>query len=167
MKLSVSIASLLIATTCLAAISPVRMASAANSSALPDACEVLRAKDAQPLLTKPIVKTGALPAGFGCRFETANGGYVDVETNFSETAPFAYKMGHTGPQGPPATLPLAGIGDEAKMAKNGNGVVALKGEVSCGASEGGVDWPRETEPARQRAQAQMLGALCNKIFNAH
>ncbi|MEO6967336.1 MAG: hypothetical protein ABI132_02615 [Rhodanobacteraceae bacterium] len=150
-------------------VAPTRTAFAADAPAAPpDACKVLSAKDAQPLLKKPIVKTGPLFAGTGCRFETANGSYVDIETGYGAVAQqFVYPLGHTGPQGPPATLPLAGIGDKAKMAKNGNGVVAVKGQVSCGASEGGIDWPEQTEPARQKAQAQQLGALCNKFFAAH
>lgn len=147
---------------------PTRTAFAADAPALtPDVCKMLSVKDVQPLLKNPIVKTGPLPAGIGCHLETANGSYVDFETYSGETTRFDYAMGHTGPLGPPATLPLAGVGDKAKMAKNGNGVVAVKGQVSCGVSEGGVDWPRETDPARQKAQAQQLGALCNKFFATH
>ncbi|MEP6898990.1 MAG: hypothetical protein ABI870_10705 [Rhodanobacter sp.] len=148
-------------------LAPAWRASAADAPAsLPDACKTLSVGDVQPLLKKPIVKTGPLPAGTGCRFETANGSYVDIETYSGEVTSFDYAMGHTGPQGPQAMLPLAGVGDKAKMASSGNGVVAIKGQISCGASEGGLDWPRETEAARQKAQAEQLGALCNKYFAA-
>ena len=162
---SVFILTLSLGTLCMA---PVQGACASDPNATPpDACKVLSVSDVQPLLKKPIVKAGPLPAGAGCMFETANGSFVDIETVYGEGAPFAYRMGHTGPQGPKATLPLAGVGDMAKMAENGNGIVAIKGQVSCGASEGGVDWPRETAPARRKAQALQLGALCNKYFTSH
>jgi hypothetical protein len=58
------------------------------------------------------------------------------------------------------------VGDKAKMAIRGNGVIAIKGKLSCGVSGGGVSWKFENDPAEEKAQAQKLAALCMRYFAA-
>jgi len=130
----------------------------------PDACKVFKPADANPFLKQPATKTERPAAGNGCRFETADGSYLEFHTSSGESVDFAYNLGATG--GPKATLPLAGVGDKAKMAERGNGVVVVKGQLSCGVSGGGVSWKFANEPAEEKAQAQRLAALCIRYFAA-
>lgn len=79
----------------------------------------------------------------------------------------AYNIGLTGPSGPKATVPLPGVGDKAKMATRGNGIIAVKGQLSCGVNGGGVSWRFASAPADEKAQAQELAALCERYLVAH
>jgi hypothetical protein len=132
----------------------------------PDACKVFKPADANSFLKQPATKTGRPAAGDGCRFETADGSYLEFSTLSGDNVDLAYKVGLTGPSGPKATVPLSGVGDRAKMATRGNGVIAVKGQLSCGVSGGGVSWKFENEPADEKAQAQKLAALCIRYFAA-
>jgi hypothetical protein len=138
----------------------------APSMAAPDACKVFKPEDANPFLKQPATKTGRPAAGDGCRFETADGSYLEFSTLSGENVDFAYNSGLTGPSGPRATVVLSGVGDKAKMAIRGNGVIAIKGKLSCGVSGGGVSWKFENDPAEEKAQAQKLAALCMRYFAA-
>ena len=141
--------------------------SGASATAAPDACKVFRPADANSFLKQPATKTGRPAAGDGCRFETADGSYLEFSTLSGDNVEVAYNLGLTGPSGPKATAPLSGVGDKAKMATRGNGVITVKGKLSCGVSGGGVSWKFETAPAGEKAQAQKLGALCLRYFAAH
>jgi hypothetical protein len=137
----------------------------AMAASAPDACKVFKPADANPFLKQPATKTGRPAAGEGCRFETADGSYLEFQTSLGAAAvDFSYNLGATG--GPRATVPLAGVGDKAKMAPAGNGVIVVKGDLSCGVSGGGVSWKFATDPAEQKAQAQQLAALCTRYFAA-
>jgi hypothetical protein len=138
----------------------------APSMAAPDACKVFKPEDATPFLKQPATKTGRPAAGDGCRFETADGSYLEFSTLSGDNVDFAYNSGLTGPSGPRATVVLSGVGDKAKMAIRGNGVIAVKGKLSCGVSGGGVSWKFENDPAEEKAQAQKLAALCMRYFAA-
>jgi hypothetical protein len=137
------------------------------SSAAPDACKVFKPADANSFLKQPATKTGRPAAGDGCRFETADGSYLEFSTLSGDTVEVAYNLGLTGPSGPKATAPLSGVGDKAKMATRGNGIIAVKGRLSCGVNGGGVSWKFESAPAGEKAQAQKLAALCTRYFAAH
>lgn len=140
----------------------------ARSIAAPDACKVFKLADADPFLKQPATKIGRPAAGDGCRFETADGSYLELYTLSGEIVEFPYNTGFTGPSGPRATVPLSGVGDKAKMATRGNGVLAVKGQLFCGVSGGGVSWKfaSERDPVSERAQAQMLASLCIRYFAA-
>jgi hypothetical protein len=142
------------------------LASVTPSMAAPDACKVFRAADANPFLKELPTKTVRPVAGAGCRFETPDGSYLEFSTLSGENVDMAYNLGLTGPSGPKATVALLGVGDKAKMAARGNGVIAVKGQLSCGVSGGGVSWRFANAPAEAKAQAQKLAALCERYLVA-
>lgn len=143
------------------------LASVGPSTAAPDACKVFTPADANPFLKQPPTKTLRPVAGAGCRFETPDGSYLEFSTLSAGNADMAYNLGLTGPSGPKATIALLGVGDKAKMATRGNGVIAVKGQLSCGVSGGGVSWRFANAPADEKAQAQKLAALCARYLAAH
>ena len=143
------------------------LASVAPSTAAPDACKVFTPADANPFLKQPPTKTLRPVAGAGCRFETPDGSYLEFSTLSGGNADMAYNLGLSGPSGPKATVALPGVVDKAKMATRGNGVIAVKGQLSCGVSGGGVSWRFASGPGGEQAQAQKLAALCGRYLVAH
>ncbi|HEX3664040.1 MAG TPA: hypothetical protein VHU23_02255 [Rhizomicrobium sp.] len=143
------------------------LASVIPSTAAPDACNVFKPSDANLFLKQPPIKTIRPVAGAGCRFETADGSYLEFSTLSGDNVDLAYNVGLTGPSGPKATVALPRVGDKAKMATRGNSVIAVKGQLSCGVNGGGVSWRFASGPAGEKAQAQKLAALCDRYLAAH
>jgi hypothetical protein len=137
------------------------------STAAPDACNVFKPADANPFLKQLATKTLRPVVGAGCRFETADGSYLEFSTLSGDTVDVAYNLGLTGPSGPKATVTLSGAAGKAKMATRGNGVVAIKGRLYCGVNGGGVSWRFASAPSGEKAQAQKLAALCVRYLAAH
>jgi hypothetical protein len=130
-----------------------------------NACDrkLLSADDMSTVLTVPITGTKAIPGDNNstCQFTTDNLSSVTVtlRPGVGKTTVATWKSGRM----PVASVPLAGVGEDAVWVAGLHEVVSQKNNLLCDIQ---VDASPSDLAGSRDAQSQRIGALCNKIYAA-